>query len=317
MTKVAVIGAGMWGRNLVQTFHALSALAAVVELSPQLRMEVKDKCPDVPVYEDYKQVLEDDIPAIVVATPAPTHADVVRDALLARKDVFVEKPMALSSSEAESMCRLAEEHDRILMVGHLLLYHPATQWIKDFLNKGQLGRLHSIHQTRSKFGRVRAVENVLWSFGVHDIAVLLYLAGNVPDRISSWGQRILQANIEDDVFLHMQFPDGVHAHLHTSWLWPEQERRLVLIGSSGMLVYEESKQQVVFHQKTVAEDLTMEDGGSAILFSSDVLPLELECRHFLECVQERKEPLSSGRQGLEVVRVLEQASDILRKGNQR
>ncbi|MCL6576115.1 Gfo/Idh/MocA family oxidoreductase [Kyrpidia sp.] len=317
MTKVAVIGAGMWGRNLVQTFYALNALAAVVELNPQLRTEVKDKYPDVAVYEDYKQVLEDDIPAVVLATPAPTHADVVRDALLARKDVFVEKPMALSSAEAESMCLLAEAHDRILMVGHLLLYHPAIQWIKDFLNDGQLGRLQSIHQTRAKFGRVRSVENVLWSFGVHDIAVLLYLAGNIPNQISSWGQRILQSSIEDDVFLHMQFPDGVHAHLHTSWLWPEKERRLVLIGSSGMLVYEESKQQVVFHQKTVTKDLSAEDGGSSVLFSCDVQPLELECRHFLECIQKRREPVSNGRHGLEVIRVLEHASDILRKGIQR
>jgi|LSQX01.1.fsa_nt_gb predicted dehydrogenase len=302
---VGVIGAGSWGRNLVRTFYLLGELAAVAELNPDIRQGLAAEYPGVCLYRDYRDLLAEDVPAVIIATPAPTHHAIAREALLAGKDVFVEKPLALSGAEAAELVKIAGRHNRILMTGHLLLYQPAIRRVKDYLESGALGRIAFFAQERLKFGRVRAAENVLWSFGVHDIAVLLYLVGQKPQKVAATGRCFLQENIEDAVHVHLRFAGGVQAHLHVSWLWPETRRRLTIAGSEAMLTYDEGEQKVTLHKKRVASGLQHCDEGAVVLFRGSDEPLLLECRHFLECVKERRQPLSDGKSALEVIEVLE------------
>lgn len=306
MKKIAVIGAGTWGRNLVRNFFELGALGAVADNNPDLRAGITGEYSGVMVHDDYTAVLSDDtISGVAIATPAPTHYQVARECLLAGKDVFVEKPMTLVAREARELCEIAREHERILMVGHLLLYQPAIQFIHKFLTEGNLGRIYHLHQERKKLGRARYVENVTWSLGVHDLAVLLYLAGESPRHIFASGHCGLQKEVEDDVYVHMTFAEGIKAHLHNSWLWHENRRQLTVVGEKGILVFDEIPGEVVFHRKTIGSDLENQDGGSEVLFQGSAQPLRLELQHFLECIQTRRQPISSGANGLAVIEALE------------
>lgn len=312
--KIAVIGAGNWGRNLVRTFHQLKALAAVAEADPAIRANLAESYPGIAVYSDFASLLvNQEYGAIVIATPAPTHFALAKQALLAGKDVFLEKPMTLSAAEAEEIVRLAGARERVLMVGHLLLYQPAIQWIKQYIDSGAVGKVRILTQERLKLGRVRTAEDVLWSFGVHDLAVLLYLAGRQPESIEASGQYVLQPHIADDVYLHLSFDGGTRAHLHVSWFWPEQRRRLTVAGSGAMLVYDEIEQTVTLHKKGVTTSLANRDEGSEVVFQGSAEPLLLECRHFIEAVEQRSLPLSNGASAIEVIRVLEKASEALLK----
>jgi predicted dehydrogenase len=312
MKQVAVIGAGHWGKNLVQTFYELGALAAVAESDESTRERLRTQFPDVEWYADYRDVLQTDIPAVAIATPASTHFSIARDALLCRKDVFVEKPITLSVNEARWLVDLARRSNCVLMVGHLLLYQPGIQKMKELIDKGTIGNIRSIHQERLKLGRVRSVENVLWSFGVHDIAVQHYLVGARPERVRVVTQNILPSGVADDAYLHLFFPGGIWAHLHTSWIWPVTRRTLTVIGSEGMLVFDETVQTLTLHRKGVYADLTNRDEGEEVISQSQESPLKLECKHFLECLETRATPLSDGMSGVSVVQVLQAASEHLR-----
>lgn len=309
--KAGVIGAGTWGMNLVRVLDSLGALGGVAEIAPAARDRIAASYPAVPLHPDHRALLVSDAQAVVIATPAPTHYQMAREALIAGKDVFVEKPITLRADEADDLAQLAEDHGRVLMAGHLLLYQPAVRWISDFIAKGGLGTLYSLHQERLNLGRARHVENALWSLGVHDVAVLLHLIGESPERVLATGQRALGRVVEDDVHLHLEFPFGAHAHLHVSWLWPERRRRLTLIGSLGMLVYDELAQSVTLHRKTIGGDLSNQDGGSEVVHEGHAEPLNLEMEHFLECVRHRSRPISDGRSAAQVTRVIEEAQSQL------
>jgi predicted dehydrogenase len=303
--KVGVIGAGAWGKNIVRTLAEMDALAGVAEADGALREEIHRRHPDAEVFDSADALLATDVPAVAIATHAPSHFELAHAALLEDKDVFVEKPLTLSGEQAQQLVELAEARDRVLMVGHLLMYQPAVQWIKTQIEAGLVGKLRSLHQERLNLGRARAVENVLWSLGVHDVAVLLFLVGEDPSEVVAAGDRILQQGIEDDVYLHLTFPGGVKAHLHNSWLWPERRRRLTVIGERGMLVYDELEQTVTLHRKRIDERLQNVDEGSELAFEGAGEPLRIELEHFLTCVRERRAPISSGRSAIPVVRVLE------------
>ena len=309
--NIAAIGAGAWGRNIVRNLSELGALAAVAEAVSELREELAEQYPDVPLHDDYRALLADEsIDAVTIATPAPTHFEVASAALTAGKDVFVEKPMTLTSAESAELVDLAEGNDqRVLMVGHLLLYQPAIQWIKKQLDEGMLGEVFSLHQERLKLGRARYIENVTWSLGVHDLAVLLYLIDEDPDSVFASGHCGLQEKVEDDVYVHLHFPSGIRAHLHNSWLWPENRRGLTIVGEKGMLVYDEVNQRVIHHRKTINAELNNEDFGEEIVFSGSGQPLALELQHFIDCCRERSTPLSDGRSGHRVVEVLERITN--------
>lgn len=310
--KVGLVGAGGWGKNLAQTLHELGVLGGIAELRPEIRADLVALYPDVPLYPGHTPLLESDLPAVVIATPAATHSPLAKEALRAGKHVFVEKPLALAAAEAEEVVALARQEGRLLMVGHLLLYQPAIRWIKESLSSGTLGELWSLHQERLNLGRVRTVENALWSLGVHDVAVLLYLVGQAPERVTARGQAVLQPGVEDDVYLHLEFPGGVRAHIHASWLWPEKRRRLTLIGEKGMLVYDEADQTVVLHRKRIAPDLTHVNEGAEVVFRGHGEPLRLELSHFLECVAKGTRPLSDGESAVLVTRVLEEGTRQLK-----
>lgn len=305
MKRVAVIGAGNWGKNLVRNFHELGVLAALAESHPGLREQLAADYPGIAMYSDYRDILKEDFDAVAIATPVPTHAEVAAACLEAGLDAFVEKPMTLGRQEAVELVELAERRGRILMVGHLLLYQPAIQFIKGFLADGRLGRIYHLHQERKKLGRARYVENVTWSLGVHDLAVLLYLVGTPPRHIFASGHCGLQKEVEDDVYVHLSFEEGIKAHLHNSWLWPENRRRLTIVGEKGMLVYDEITGEVVLHQKTIDSRLNHHDEGEEVVFQSSEPPLRLELEHFLDCLETRNRPISDGRNGLLVVETLE------------
>ncbi len=312
--KVAVIGAGAWGKNLVRNFYELGALGAVVDPSEELRKFNADEY-GVTTYAEYQAVLDDpEIDAVAIATPVSLHYDMGLAALNAGKDVYIEKPMTHTVAEGKELVEVAEAEGRILMIGHLLLYQPATAFIKEYIASGELGELYGIHLERLTLGRVRSFESVLWDLGVHDIAVILNLAGGqTPSRIRAAGHKIIRDNLEDDVYVHFEFPDGVRADLHTSWLWPEMQRRMIVRGSKAMLVYNEVEQTVTLHRKRIAEDLSNDDQGSEVIFNGDGQPLKLELEHFLARMEDRQPAISDGVSSLEVMRVLEGVSEILAK----
>ncbi len=248
-----------------------------------------------------------------MATPVASHYEVVHEALKAGKDVFVEKPLTLSSRQAWELVELAEHRDRLLMVGHLLLFQPAIEWLRDFLAAGHIGEIRAIHQERLGLGRARDYENALWCLGTHDVAVQRFL---LPQRtlqgLAVRGQCILQPGIEDDVYLHLTYDLGLESHLHCSWLWPEKSRRLVILGNDGMVTYDEIRQAVTHHHKGIDTQLENVDAGSEELYQGHGQPLRLEMEHFLRCVAERTPCRSNGRFAAEIVDVLADATQRLR-----
>lgn len=304
--NVGVVGAGAWGKNIVKTLHELGALAGISEVSAERRAELRETY-DVPVVGDPEELVELGLDAVCIAAPAPVHHPLAKMFLLEGHHVFVEKPMTLSSAEAEELVWLAKDNKKVLMVGHLLLYQPAVQFVKEFIDSGRLGKIYSLNHERLNLGRVRKVENVLWSLGVHDLAVCLFLAGEAPIDMTFSGQCSLQPTIEDDTRLSLSFPSGTRGHIHNSWHWPEMRRRLTVVGSEGMLVYDEIEQKVTYHNKGVHADLTNRNDGEELVFEGAGQPLALEMEHFLECCQSGATPISDGVSGLEVVKILEQA----------
>jgi predicted dehydrogenase len=311
MAKVVVIGAGAWGKNHVRTFHELGALAGVVELSPVLREKVQADFPGVTVWDN----LADALPhadGVVIATPAPTHAPLAKQALAAGKGVLVEKPMTLEVAEAEGLVAAAKAAGKPLMVGHLLMYQPAITELKRLLDAGTIGKVFRIHQERLNHGRVRNTENVMWSFSCHDIAVLLYLMGEAPERVQAQGAAFLQPDIQDDVHLELAFASGKSAHIHAAWYWPGKQRGLRVFGETGMIVYDEGDQSLTLHRKHLkggegADALAPVDGGVERIYEGHGEPLRLEDQHFLDALEGRCAPLSDGPSGVDVIRVLETA----------
>jgi predicted dehydrogenase len=219
----------------------------------------------------------------------------------------------MHGDEAEELVSIAREKKAILMVGHLLLYQPAIQQIKKIIESGEMGELQSLHQERLNLGTARAFENALWSLGVHDIAVLLFLVGAEPHKIEIQGQKLCQQTVEGDVYLHLTFRNGIQAHLHNSWLWPEKRRRLTIVGIQNILIYDEISQTVTLHRKGITGDLKTRDGGTEVVFQGSGEPLKLELEHFLNCIKTREVPISSGASAVAVVRVLESAAQKLER----
>jgi predicted dehydrogenase len=313
MKKVVVVGAGNWGQNLVQNFYALKALAGVADMSSERREKTAVCCPGIDLYEDFRHVLAMDVAALVFATPAPTHYRFAMMALEAGKDVFIEKPMTLNTHEAIALAEYADKHDRIVMVGHLLLYQPAIAWMRDYLVAGKAGKVLHVVAQRVKLGKVRKEENVWWSFAPHDVSVVLDLLGNPQlDSVQASGHAMLQSGIEDNVHVDMTFVGGQTAHIHVSWYHPLLQRSTTVIAEKQMLVYDELTQQVTVYDKSVDADLNNVDGGSWVADVAESQPLKLECQHFLDCLETRRQPRSNGWNGVAVVEVLEKAQKEMR-----
>ena len=316
MTKVAVAGLGHWGKNLVRNFDDLADLVALCDHSPEQQEAFAKRYPNARMYSDFGEMIEDPtIEAVVVATPVPTHYALSKQALLAGKHVFVEKPPAMRGEEMEELVALAEERDLTLMPGHLLLYHPAVQKVKELVDAGDLGEVLYVYGNRQNLGIIRKDENALWSLGVHDLSVILYLLDEEPNEVWAHGNAFLTPGVEDVVFCYLRFPSGRMAHMHLSWLDPHKMRKITVVGLDQMVVFDdmEVERKVTVYEKGPWQP-AMTHGWEWQTRTGDIHspkipndePLKLECLHFLSLVRGEGNREKVARDGLGVVRALEQ-----------
>ncbi|MEA2318619.1 MAG: hypothetical protein QOD44_2808 [Solirubrobacteraceae bacterium] len=315
-TTIGVAGLGYWGPNLARNFAALpgSELRWCCDDRSDVRERFAAQYPGARVTGDIGELLADDeLDAVVLATPVPTHAALAVRVLEAGKHCFVEKPLALTVADAESVVEAARAADRVLMVGHLLQYHPGVNKLKEIAASGELGEIHYIYGNRLNLGQLRADENALWSLGAHDVSVVLHLADEEPSEMWARGESYMREGVEDVVFAFLRFPSGLAAHLHLSWLDPHKERRFTIVGSRRMATFDDmdAERKITVYDKGFDEKA--DTYGEYITRSGDIWsprlpndePLRLECQHFLDCVRTGRTPVSDGEVGLRVVRVLE------------
>lgn len=321
--RVAVVGAGYWGKNLVRNFHSLNALGAVCDSYVERLETFKQQYPSARMFSAYSDVLRDEtIRAVAIATPAEAHAHAVREALLAGKDVFVEKPLCLSVEEGKELVGLAKERDRILMVGHLLWYHPAVLKLKELIAAGELGRIQYIYSNRLNLGKIRREENILWSFAPHDISVILGLLNETPDSVRAQGGNYLHQQIADVTISLLSFPSGVKAHIFVSWLHPFKEQKLVVVGDRKMAVFDdlEKKDKLLLYPHSIdwKNHIPVPNKAEAQPIELDTRePLQAECQHFLDCMVSRSKPRTDGEEGLRVLSVLHRCQKALEKETHR
>jgi predicted dehydrogenase len=329
---IAVIGAGGWGKNHVRNYSALpdADLRYICDRDDGIRNAMAALYPSVDAVADLRTVLDDPaVKAIVVATHAPSHFEVAEAALREGRDVFVEKPLCLSGEQAAALCALAEGGGRILMVGHLLLYHPAVERLKGLIDDGELGEVLYVYAQRVNLGVVRREENAWWSLAPHDISVANYLLGSSPEAVSATGSCYLQSErgIEDVVFATLHYPGGRMAHVHVSWLDPHKTRKLTVVGDRKMAVFDDTSadQKLAVFDKGVEPPATLTYEEGVRIRTGDILipalkmaePLRRECLAFLDAVRTRRAPVADGRSGLHVVRALEGGSASLAQGGAR
>jgi predicted dehydrogenase len=326
VTTVGVVGLGYWGPNLARNFDRLPGveLTWLCDASEEARGRWGAAFPSARTTASLDDLLADDaLDAVVVATPVRTHAEFATRVLAAGKHCFVEKPLAGSEEEAEAVVEAARAAGRILMVGHLLEYHPGVDKLSELVRSGELGELRYIYSNRLNLGKHRQDENALWSLGAHDVSVILRLAGEEPFQCDAVGESYVKPNVEDVVFALMRFNSGLIAHMHLSWLDPHKERRFTVVGSKRMATFDdmELERKVTIYDKGFDEDYS--SYGEYIARSGDVSsprisneePLRIECAHFIECITDGKEPRSGAEAGLRVVRVLEQLQRSLRSSS--
>ncbi|MBX5468412.1 MAG: Gfo/Idh/MocA family oxidoreductase [Thermoleophilaceae bacterium] len=315
--QVGVVGLGYWGPNLARNFDRLPDvdLRWVCDSSEAARARWAPEFPRARVASDLDELLADpELDAVAVATHVPAHASTALRVLAAGKHCFVEKPLAQSVADAEEVVAAARAAGRVLMVGHLLEYHPGVEKVREIAAAGELGDVRYIYTNRLNLGKLRPDENALWSLGAHDVSVILRIVDEEPSECHAFGESYMKPGVEDVVFCYLRFPSGVAAHLHLSWLDPHKERRLTVVGSRKMATFDdmELERKVTVYDKGFDQDTS--SYGEYITRSGDIWsprvsneePLRIECRHFVERVRDGSEPRSGGRSGLRVVRVLEE-----------
>ncbi|HTC60131.1 MAG TPA: Gfo/Idh/MocA family oxidoreductase [Solirubrobacteraceae bacterium] len=314
--NVGVVGLGYWGPNLARNFAAIDGceLTWLCDGSEQIRVKLADAFPGVRTGTKIDELLADpELDAVVLATPVPTHAELAARVLEAGKHCFVEKPLATTVADAQRAVDAAEKAGRILMVGHLLEYHPAVTRLKELLNADELGSLYYVYGNRVNLGKLRAEENALWSLGAHDVSVVLHLIGEEPVECSAHGESYVRGGVQDVVFCYLRFPSGQVAHLHLSWLDPHKERRITVVGSKRMATFDDMRTEgkLTVYDKGFDEDASSwgeyiaRAGESFSPRLANAEPLRLECQHFIDCIRDGRTPRSDGHSGLRVVRVLE------------
>jgi len=314
--SVAVVGCGYWGKNLVRNFNQLGALSMVCDATPAGRAKAAELAPNVRIEADANVAFNAvDIAGVVIATPAETHYDLVLQALEAGKDVFVEKPLALTYEQGAHLVQVAEERKRILLVGHVLEYHPAIVRLRELIRSGELGKIRYIYSNRLSLGIIRREENILWSFAPHDVAVILRLVGGMPFEVIAAGGAYIQPNIADVTVTNLLFDNGIRAHIFVSWLHPFKEQRLVVIGSRKMASFDDVTKRLVLYDQRVewqeGQPIPVKgDVGEEVEFG-DGEPLKQECQAFLDAIATRQPPLTDGPSGLRVLGVLQAAQRSL------
>jgi predicted dehydrogenase len=324
--RIGVVGLGYWGPNVVRNMSRVADLAWCCDLSAESRERYAPQYPQTRFTADFDDLLDDPaVDAIAVASSVPTHHPLGLRAIAAGKHVFIEKPLAASVADARELVEAAEKADRRLMVGHLLLFHPALAVVHGLIDSGALGDVYYLYGNRVNLGQVRADENALWSLGAHDVAVLLDLVGERPVEAQARGECYVRPGIEDVVFGYLKFPSGVIAHLHLSWLDPHKMRKLTVVGSQKMVVFDdmETDRKVTIYDKSASRSPSTDSYGEyvSVRFGDISIPripndepLRLECQEFVDAIGEGREPRCNGREGLAVVEVLESMQTSLDEG---
>jgi predicted dehydrogenase len=323
--RIGVAGLGYWGPNLARNFASIPGceLAWACDQDPAARERIARQFPAARLTDDLDELLRDpDLDAVALATPVPTHATLAARVLRAGKHCFVEKPLGRSVAEAQAPVDAARENGSLLMVGHLLEYHPAVHRLKELADSGELGeRIYYIYGNRVNLGKLRADENALWSLGAHDVSVVLYLAEEEPVEVVAHGASYVREGVEDVVFCFLRFPSGLCAHLHLSWLDPHKERRFTVVGSRRMATFDDMslEAKLTVYDKGFDQDASnygeyiTRSGGMVSPAMPNVEPLRLECEHFVHCVLNGEQPRSGPESGLRVVRVLEALQQSLER----
>ena len=309
--SVALIGGGYWGKNLVRNFYNLGVLKLICDNSDTILQNYREQYNEVDTCIALNDVIRnEDIDAVVISTPAETHYQIAREALLADKHVYVEKPLVLEEYQGKELIEIAEQNGKVLMVGHLLQYHPVFIELKELAKSGELGRINYIYSNRLNLGKIRREENILWSFAPHDISMILSLIGEEPESVQATGGNYLHQKIADVTTTHMEFPSGVQAHIFVSWLHPFKEQKLVLVGDRKMAVFDdtqpwEDKLLLYPHSINWKDNMPIPDKGEAerVEIPQDE-PLRMECQHFLQCMISDTRPITDGNEGVRVLRVL-------------
>lgn len=315
MTGIGVIGAGGWGINHVRTYNQLSdcKILKVSDLFEKNLEKVKEINPEIYVTSSAQELIEDDsLQGIVIATTSDSHFPLAKEALLKGKNVFVEKPLCLDLDNAKELIKLAEEKNLALMVGHLLLYHPAVTWIKNYIKSGELGELYSINSQRLNLGRVRTTENAFWSLAPHDVSIMMHLVDSPIKKYSSLGKDFINKGIEDTFFFSLEFENGVIGNGHVSWLDPNKTRKFTIVGSKKMIVFDDMSkdEKVQVFDKRVGENLSLIDNGYFVPELDKTEPLKLECQHFIDCIKNKTKPLTDGQNGLDVTKIMLEISPV-------
>lgn len=335
---IAQLGAGHWGPNLVRNFMQLEAVAkfTLCDLDSTSLNKVKKQFPAISTTTDSESVFKDEtIDAIIIATPAAMHYEMAKRALLGGKHVLVEKPLAMKTEQAKELIEISRDRAKVIMVGHTFLYNAAVIKAKEYIKSGELGDIYYIMAQRLNLGRVRQDVNAMWNLAPHDISIILYWLEETPLKVSAKGLSFLQEGIEDVVFMDLDFPSGRAAHIHVSWLDPTKTRKLVVVGSKKMLVYDDvsADAKIIIYDKGIDKKNiihklpSIEDYAQFHLAnrSGDIFipkidfkePLRLECQHFLESVIKGTQPMTGGQNGLEVTQILEKAQQCLDGDNTR
>ena len=321
---VAVIGSGYWGKNLVRNFHKIGSLKLICDKNETLLAQFREQYPETETCMTLPDVLaRQDIDGVVIATPAESHYMLAKEALLSGKHVFSEKPLVLESKQAEELTAIAGERQQVLMVGHLLQYHPAFIRLKELASSGELGRINYIYSNRLNLGKIRREENILWSFAPHDISMILALAEDEPETVSAIGGNYLHQKIADVTMTHLEFFSGLQAHIFVSWLHPYKEQKLVVVGDRKMAVFDDTrpwpeKLLLYPHEITWEHNIPVAAKADAEYVElTEAEPLRTECEHFLECITAQKTPRTDGREALRVLKVLNAGQRSLDQGGKK
>lgn len=316
MENIAVIGSGYWGKNLIRNFFELSVLKTICDINEVTLKEFQEKYPNINHTTSFQDVLDDrEIKGVVIATPAVLHYEMAKKALESGKDVFVEKPLSLDLEDAKDLIEISEKTSNILMVGHILQYHPAVVKLKKLIKDGYLGKIQYIYSNRLNLGKFRTEENILWSFAPHDVSVILMLLNEMPKSISSHAGTYLNKDVADVTLTTMEFTSGVKSHIFVSWLHPYKEQKLVVVGSERMAVFNDlaDKKLLIYPHEIEWVDRVpvplMKDPEQIEIRSEE--PLKEECKHFLKCIKTRQKPKTDGNEGYQVLKILQASQKSL------
>jgi UDP-2-acetamido-3-amino-2,3-dideoxy-glucuronate N-acetyltransferase len=318
--KLAIIGNGKWGFNHFKTSFKLLGknLLLLEDINETNYDKVSEFSRDIVLTKDIDEILDStDINSVIISTPAETHYDIAKKCLLNNKHILVEKPITLISSEAKELERISKKNNLVLMVGHVLLYHPAILEMKRNIKEGKIGKLQYIYSNRLNLGTIRSEENILWSFAPHDISLIQFITESYPVEIYARGASFVQPHIEDTTITYLEYPDNVRAHIFVSWLHPFKEHRLVVIGDEGMLVFNDldDNEKLKFYKKgynRINGEIEKFDSDYIALNFEEKLPLEEEQRHFFDCILNNKTPRTNGAHAISVLEILEVAQNKIK-----